>query len=303
MTDTLFSSETPAITNATDGTAYTLGTLFTLDLAGSCVGIRWYYPTTLPSSAVKAVLWAWTADGSGTELARKTFSSPVAGAWNTATFDTPVALSPGTRYVASVWTIDRYVATTNFFASSLVNGHITGPADESSTPAHNGKIHVGGSDAAYPESSFGKGCYFVDPVMDFAATDKTLSDTGAGADAISIAATATPSDTVSATEALSSSATANPADTAAGADALSVAATAGPSDQGAGAEAISVAASNALVETATGADSIVVVDGSIVEKALTDTAAGVDSLTLLRIQAAGLVARGATPGTLTASGT
>lgn len=187
MSASIFTSETPVVTDASDAApGLTLGTLFQSDIDGAISGIRWYYPATLPGTAVVGLLYSYTDESTGTELARATFSSPSAGAWNTVTFSSPVAITASTKYVACVLTLDRYVATSALFASSgITNGHLTAIANDDLSTT-NGKFHVGSS-AAYPEQHFGASCYFVDVLFDLnAATNApagAATATGAANDA------------------------------------------------------------------------------------------------------------------------
>jgi hypothetical protein len=143
-------------------------------VVGQITGIRWRFPDTLPGGNVIGLLYDYST---GTELARATFSSPTAGDWNTVAFAAPVATS-AIYYLAAIWTPDRYVATSGFFASSgLTNGNLTSPQD---TPSdHNGQYAAGAS-PALPTSSFNSTSYFVDVLFDPAgavADSITISDT------------------------------------------------------------------------------------------------------------------------------
>lgn len=166
MSASIFTTQTPSVTNASDASpGLTLGTLFQSDIDGAISGIRWYYPATLPGAAVIGLLYAYTNEATGTELARATFASPTAGTWNTVTFSSPVAITAGTKYVAAVFTVDRYVATSGLFASSgITNGHLTALANDDLT-ATNGKFNQSAA-AHYPDGHFGASCYFVDVLFD-----------------------------------------------------------------------------------------------------------------------------------------
>lgn len=163
----LFTSQVPAATNGNDATPYSLGTVFETSTPGQVTHIRWRFPDTLPSGTVTGALYEWDSDATGTLLASATFTSPVAGAWNTVAI-TPQAISASARYVAVVHTPDRYVATNGFFSTALTNSPLTAPADSGSV--HNGKLASSGS-LTYPDGSFGSACYFVDVVFTTGATD------------------------------------------------------------------------------------------------------------------------------------
>jgi hypothetical protein len=170
MSASLFTNQTPTLTNANDGVPYCLGTLFTTAADGSIAGVRWYFPATLPSGTVTGGLFQWTSDTAGVELARADFANPVAGGWNSVLFASPPAVTAGQRYLAVVRTPNRYVATSGFFTGfSLVNGQLTASADNAAVPAHNGKfddLHGANAGLIYPQQSFGGGCYFVDILFD-----------------------------------------------------------------------------------------------------------------------------------------
>lgn len=165
-TQSIFTTQTPALPNVNDAVAYTLGTVFRTSAAGTVGGIRWFFPATLPSGPVIGALFTWTDNTIGTELARATFVNPTAGAWNSVAFAVPPALSVNTRYVATVYTPDRYVATAGLFSTAVTNGPLTAPADDAVTPARNGKFRSGGTGPTYPDGSNGAGCYFVDVLFD-----------------------------------------------------------------------------------------------------------------------------------------
>ncbi len=125
------------------------------------------------------MLFSYVDDTTGTELARATFVSPTAGTWNTVTFSSPIAITANTKYVACVFTVDRYVATNAFFASSgVTNGHLTALANDDLS-ATNGKFHTGAS-AGYPESHFGASCYFADVLFDLNTVTDAPADVAAG---------------------------------------------------------------------------------------------------------------------------
>ncbi|GIH07419.1 hypothetical protein Rhe02_54860 [Rhizocola hellebori] len=204
MAESIFTNQTPSLTNENDGVPYCLGTVWTSDADGTVTGIRWYFPATLPTSTPTVALYSWDSETTGTLLGSGTFVSPTAGTWNTATLDTPAAITATTKYVAVVRTVNRYVATSNFFTGAVTNGHLTAPAD--SGGVHNGKyddLHNAVNTMIYPQQTINKGCYFVDPVVTF-STEYTQSvggsstPTGAIAKATSraLAGSSTPTATI-----------------------------------------------------------------------------------------------------------
>lgn len=169
MSSSIFTTQTPTLADLTDGVPYTLATLFTSAEDALVNGIRWYFPGTLPSGNVVGVLYSWTTDVAGAEMARATFASPTAGTWNTVTFTSPVAITASTRYVAAVYTPDRYVATIGLLNAPITNGRLTAPANDNITPAHNGKFRSGGVGPTYPDGSGNGSSYFVDVDVTFAS--------------------------------------------------------------------------------------------------------------------------------------
>jgi hypothetical protein len=130
----------------------------------------------------------------------------------------------------------------------------------------------------------------------------TVTDTGSGADAVTVAASATLAetatagdqlganvgaplgDTASGTDAASVSATVGLAETASGADALSVVVQAALSEAAAALDALGVTATLTLTDTGTASDTVTAVDDSVANKTLTDVAVGADCIcvTILR---------------------
>ena len=153
------SSGEPISTNLTDNVDYTLGTVFSSSGNGQVHGIRWFFPDSLPNDHVIGVLYAWGSNSAGTELARVTFLNPQSG-WNQALFTTPVSITASTRYVAAVWTRDRYVRTAGQFASGAVaSGSLTAPQTGG---VENGKRLSGAGSVAYPSATNGGDGYLAD---------------------------------------------------------------------------------------------------------------------------------------------
>lgn len=168
----IFTSQTPVSTNLTDATEYTLGTTWYSTVAGSVSGIRWYFPTTLPTGTITALLYDYSTQAL---MGSTTFSAPTGGVWNTATFGAPIAVVANIPYIAAVHTNNRYVATDNFFTSAAVsNSPLFAPQDNSDPlgigSLRNGRLNVGAS-PAYPGLTSGnQGCFFTDVVFDVPST-------------------------------------------------------------------------------------------------------------------------------------
>jgi hypothetical protein len=180
----LFTSQTPTVTDASDGTpGITTATTVRFAQSGTVTGIR-FYATTTVSGTYTGLLWE--VDDSddtpaGTLLASKTLgSAPTGGTWNTITFDTPVAVATNTLYRAGIFSgAGRYVATTLFFASDVVNGDITGDAN-GDDPVGLGSLRQGtfaiNATATYPSGAGNGTCYFAD--VEFTAGAAPLAPSG-----------------------------------------------------------------------------------------------------------------------------
>lgn len=173
MTESIFSSQTPALVNQQDST-YTLGTLFSSDVDGYVTGCRAYIGAVPTSPVPTGLLYEWVDNENGVLLASKPFGTLVAGQWNDILFDTPVAIDAGKDYVTAWGPTNNYSATGGFFNSApVVNGHLTSP--QSFAAKYNGKFHVGTS-IAYPNESFNAGCYFVDLLFELEIGEPSYSD-------------------------------------------------------------------------------------------------------------------------------
>ena len=94
---TLFDFATPATVDSGDGGAVELGVKFRADLAGTVTGVRFYKSATNTGTHIGSL---WTA--TGTRLAQATFTGESAYRLAVrARFSSPVAITPGTTYVAS----------------------------------------------------------------------------------------------------------------------------------------------------------------------------------------------------------
>jgi hypothetical protein len=184
----LFTSQTPSIADASDGVYYTLGTDFVTDANGNVTELWWYFPSTLPSSTVTASLWSTDSNTSGTLLASKAFVSPTAGQWNKVVLDTPVVVTAGQRYTVAATTPDHYVASSNFFTGALVNGDLTGPANDTGTPLFNGRLHVGITTPTFPDDGGSPSCFFNDITFSPSGqtTNLTFAMSGSGTMAVGL---------------------------------------------------------------------------------------------------------------------
>lgn len=177
MAQSIFTSQTPSLTDANDSTRYTLCTLFTPAVNGQVTHGRWYFPATAPSRAPVFALFQRTSDAAGVQLGlTATFSlAGYAPGWRTVALPAAVDITAGTYYYAAVKTEDRYVASSGFFTgSSVVNGDLTAPADDTGTPRRNGRFNDFGLQDIpdYPDSG-GGASYFADVVFEPAPATAT----------------------------------------------------------------------------------------------------------------------------------
>lgn len=173
MTQSLFTSETPAA-DATDGApGITTGTTFRATVDGTVTHIR-FYVGAATAGTYTGLLWERTANdtaggGTGSLLASDTFTgTPSATAWNTIELDPPITITAGITYRVGRHHATDYVATNSFFVSPLVSDDLV--ADENGeTGAHLGLIRQGtfkvDASPAYPTDVGSSACYFVDVVF------------------------------------------------------------------------------------------------------------------------------------------
>jgi hypothetical protein len=146
---TLFGAQTPVVPDANDNQGtMTLGTRFSSDIAGKITAFRFYRAATAPTLVIGGIYRTSTS----TLLKQMTYGALSTG-WNTVVLDAPVDIIAGADYVVAYQTNGPYTATTGFFNSQVVNGHLTGKQ---------GIYMVGGLASGYPTGTFQGGCYFVD---------------------------------------------------------------------------------------------------------------------------------------------
>ncbi|MFI7706010.1 DUF4082 domain-containing protein [Nonomuraea sp. NPDC049480] len=153
---TLWPSTTvPAITSHTDSNAVELGVKFRATSPGYIQGVR-FYKGTQNTGTHTGNLWT-TA---GQLLATATFSNETATGWQEVTFSTPVAVTPGTTYIASYHTpTGHYAVNRGYFTTAYTNGPLTAPADAA---AGGNGVYVYSSTSAFPTQTFNASNYWVD---------------------------------------------------------------------------------------------------------------------------------------------
>lgn len=172
--ETLFTTQTPARTNLTDGPTaeYELGTVFTAGASGSIKAITFWKASSESGTHVGHV---WTMDGQ--LRASVTFTNESASGWQEQNLATPLAIEANTPYIVSVNTGNTYyVATNGGLASQVVN------QDLRSVVGSNG---VFGSEGQFPSNTYQSTNYFRDVVFTPAppppATGQTVFTTQAPA--------------------------------------------------------------------------------------------------------------------------
>ncbi|WP_184327604.1 N,N-dimethylformamidase beta subunit family domain-containing protein, partial [Rhizobium sp. BK529] len=168
---TLFGAATPAVVNTDDTSAVELGVKFQTSVAGTVTGLR-FYKGSQDTGTHTGTLWSST----GTQLATLTFTNETASGWQTATFSSPVTLTPGQTYTASYHTnAGHYSSTANYFASNVTSGPLTAPA------SGNGVYRYGAS-SLFPSATFQQTNYWVDvmfnPTSSSNTTPTAVADTG-----------------------------------------------------------------------------------------------------------------------------
>jgi hypothetical protein len=152
--ETLFTTQTPASVNLSDGANvnYELGTVFSSRVAGTINAIRFWKASSETGTHTGRL---WTA--AGQLLATATFSNETASGWQQQNFAMPVPIAANTQYVVSVNTGGTfYVATPGGLASQITN------LDLSSVVGNNGLF---GPPGAFPTSTFNQTNYFRDIVF------------------------------------------------------------------------------------------------------------------------------------------
>ena len=107
--ETIFTTQTPAVTGTSDGAAavHELGTTFTSDVAGQITAIR-FWKSSSETGTHTGHIWSAT----GTQLASVTFTNETASGWQQMSLPTPLAIAGNTSYVVSVNTGNSFYVVT-----------------------------------------------------------------------------------------------------------------------------------------------------------------------------------------------
>ncbi|WP_157157455.1 DUF4082 domain-containing protein [Diaminobutyricimonas sp. LJ205] len=140
----------PRFASASDSSSIELGMAFTTNQPGTVTAIRFYKGLGNGGTHVGTI---WSAAGS--PLARVTFTGETNAGWQTAALATPLALTPGERYIVSYYAPQgTYSATPDYFSTARTNGPL------SAETAANGRFLYG--TGGYPTESWNATNYFVD---------------------------------------------------------------------------------------------------------------------------------------------
>jgi hypothetical protein len=170
MPQSILTSQTPATADSNSPAGQrVLALVFSADVAGYVVGVRWFSPTVAATSAPVGMVWQPTAANpnatTATLLASKTFGAITDGAWNSVLFDTPVLIAPNTPYAVGVWTPDHYTFS-NPDPWPITNGRLTAYSNATSG---NGRFENGVISGSYPTTGSAGYNFFVDVLFEQAA--------------------------------------------------------------------------------------------------------------------------------------
>ena len=145
----------PALADAGDGRAVSLGVKFTSDVDGTVTGLRFYKSAANTGTHV-GTLWSAT----GTRLGEAAFTGGTASGWQTAALATPVAITADTTYVASYHAPNgHYAATGGLFGSGPLDVPPLHGVGNATSP--NG-VYAYGAAPTFPTSSWNATSYWVD---------------------------------------------------------------------------------------------------------------------------------------------
>ncbi|GAB3041715.1 hypothetical protein GCM10027052_24430 [Parafrigoribacterium mesophilum] len=155
----LLTGLTPEVTSAGDDpNPVELGMSFSTSVSGSATGVK-FFKGSGNTGTHTGSLWS----SAGQRLATATFTQETASGWQSATFATPVALTPGQTYIVSYFApAGHYSYTTNFFATARSSGPLTAGSSA------NGR-YTYASSGGFPTSTWQASNYFVDVVVSTAS--------------------------------------------------------------------------------------------------------------------------------------
>jgi hypothetical protein len=160
--DSIFENAVPPLSDSGDSASVVLGVKFTADVDGSIIGLRFYKAPTNTGTHIGTL---WSAGGD--VLRQATFAGESASGWQVLTFDTPVAISAGTTYVASyIAPNGHYAITLGAFYAAITNP----PLRALSTLAGNNGVFAYSSVPTFPTGTHNASNYWVDVLFAPSAT-------------------------------------------------------------------------------------------------------------------------------------
>lgn len=152
-------SSTPGTPASADAIPVELGVKFRSDVDGFITGLRFYKGSTNTGTHVGR-LWS----SAGAKLAEATFTGESASGWQEVTFDSPVAITENTTYIASYHTPSgHYAIDPGYFASTGVD-NVPLHALQNGADGGNG-VYVFGARGNVPPTSSIASNYWVDIVF------------------------------------------------------------------------------------------------------------------------------------------
>ncbi len=159
---------TPGGIDSNDANAIEVGVKFTTDTFGTISGIR-FYKSSKNTGTHTGNLWTST----GQLLGRVTFSGETASGWQQASFSQPIAISPGTTYVASYFApAGHYSQDEGYMYHAPApqpdgNDSIDSPPLHAvrSTPSNPDGLFAYSAATTFPSNTFNAENYWVDVVF------------------------------------------------------------------------------------------------------------------------------------------
>lgn len=146
---------TPANNNASDGSAYELGTRVRVTSNAKATHLRFWKAINETSAAHQGSIW----DARGNKLASVTLPASAGSGWVEAQLDTPLSLLTGQDYIVSV------AIQSHFAVSSALNGqNLSCPSGLMQAPATSAAAPNGlfGPAGQFPTQTYNGNFYFVD---------------------------------------------------------------------------------------------------------------------------------------------
>ncbi len=155
-TQTIFGAAVPKVSSDPDSQAVELGLKFKVLTAGTITGVRFYKSQKNEGTHIGQL---WTS--SGTQLGRVMFRHESRSGWQTASFATPVAVTPGQTYIVSYHTNDGHYADDDYVFAGKGAGTQQVQALADGVQGGNG-IYTYSSTPTFPTQSWKQTNYYVD---------------------------------------------------------------------------------------------------------------------------------------------